>query len=108
MPSFGESSSGPGIPTIPFTSIRPQRATTYEIGTRGRRPDLTWELTGYRANISDELLCLYSAFGNCNVTNADKTFHQGIEAGLGMAMFKNIFVEGPQMPTNSGSTLPTR
>ena len=34
VPSYGESAIGPGIPTIPFTSIRPQRATTYEIGTR--------------------------------------------------------------------------
>ena len=66
IPSFGESSSFPA-PVIPFTSIRPQRATTYEIGTRGRRPDLFWELTGYRAEIKDEFLCLYSAFGNCNV-----------------------------------------
>jgi iron complex outermembrane recepter protein len=96
VPSFGESSSGPNIPTIPFTSIQPQRATTYEIGTRGRRPDLTWELTGYRANITDELLCLYSAFGNCNVTNADRTIHQGIEAGLGIAIFKGLFAVGEQ------------
>ena len=94
VPSFGESANGPGIPTIPFTSIRPQRATTYEIGTRGKRPDLTWELTAYRAEIKDELLCIYSAFGNCNVTNADRTVHQGIEAGLGVALFKNIFVRG--------------
>jgi len=96
VPSFGESASGPGIPTIPFTRIRPQRATTYEIGTRGKRSDLTWELTGYRAEIKDELLCLYSAFGNCNVTNADRTVHQGIEAGLGVAVFKGMFEAGPQ------------
>jgi iron complex outermembrane receptor protein len=94
VPSFGESASGPGIPTIPFTSIRPQTATTYEIGTRGRRPDLTWELTGYRAEITDELLCLYSAFGNCNVTNAGRTIHQGIEAGLGAAIVKGLFDTG--------------
>ncbi|MES2029044.1 MAG: TonB-dependent receptor [Pseudomonadota bacterium] len=97
VPSFGESSNGlQGTPLIPFTSIRPQRATTYEIGTRGQRPDLTWELTGYRANITDELQCLYSAFGNCNVTNADRTIHQGIEAGLGVAVFKGMFDAGPQ------------
>jgi iron complex outermembrane receptor protein len=89
IPSFGESSSFPA-PVIPFTAIRPQRATTYEIGTRGRRPDLFWELTGYRANIKDEFLCLYSAFGNCNVTNADRTVHQGLEAALGIALFRNI------------------
>lgn len=94
VPSFGESASGPGIPTIPFYLIQPQRATTYEIGTRGRRADLTWELTGYRAEIKNELLCLYSAFGNCNVTNADRTVHQGIEAGLGAAVFRDIFAPG--------------
>ena len=89
IPSFGESSSFPA-PVIPFTAIRPQRATSYEIGTRGRRPDLFWELTGYRANIKDEFLCLYSAFGNCNVTNADRSVHQGLEAALGIALFSNI------------------
>ena len=94
VPSFGESANGPGIPTIPFTSIRPQTATTYEIGTRGKRADFTWELTAYRARIKDELLCLYSAFGNCNVTNADRTVHQGIEAGVGAAIFRDMFVHG--------------
>lgn len=95
VPSFGESAFGPGIPTIPFTSIRPQIATTYEIGTRMKRSDYAWELTAYRANIRDELQCLYSAFGNCNVTNADRTIHQGIEAGAGAAIFRDIFVNGP-------------
>ncbi|MCK1419479.1 TonB-dependent receptor [Bradyrhizobium sp. 180] len=94
VPSFGESSIGPGIPTIPFTSIRAQIATTYEVGTRMRRPEYAWELTAYRANIRDELQCLYSAFGNCNVTNADRTLHQGIEAGAGAAIFRDIFVNG--------------
>ena len=90
IPSFGESANVPGT-FIPFTAIRPQRATTYEIGTRGRRPDLFWELTGYRAEIRDEFLCLYSAFGNCNVTNADRTVHQGLEAALGVAVLRNLF-----------------
>ena len=95
VPSFGESSFGPNIPTIPFTSIRPQTATTYEIGTRMRRPDYAWEITAYRANIRDELLCLYSAFGNCNVTNANSTMHQGIEAGASAAIFRGLFDNGP-------------
>lgn len=98
VPSFGESVApsfqNPTYPTIPFFDIKAQTATTYEIGTRGKRPDLTWELTGYRANIRNELMCFYSNFGNCNVTNADRTVHQGIEAGLGAAIFKNIFVQG--------------
>lgn len=93
IPSFGESSGFPA-PVVPFTAIRPQRATTYEVGTRGRRPDLFWELVGYRADIKDEFLCFYSSFGNCNVTNADSTYHQGIEAALGVALLKNLFVQG--------------
>jgi len=94
VPSFGESSSGPGIPTIPFTDIKAQRATTYEIGTRGRRPDLTWDFAIYRAEIQNELQCLYSAFGNCNVTNADRTVHQGVEAGIGAVVLKSMAVSG--------------
>jgi iron complex outermembrane recepter protein len=96
VPSFGESVSpnflNPTFPNIPFFLIKPQTATTYEIGTRVRRPDVAWELVGYRADIRDELLCQYSSFGNCNVTNLDRTIHQGIEAGAGAAIFKNIFV----------------
>jgi iron complex outermembrane receptor protein len=98
VPSFGESVSpnflNPNFPTIPFFLIKPQIATTYEIGTRGKRPDFSWELVGYRANIRDELQCQYSSFGNCNVTNLDRTIHQGIEAGVGAAIFKNVFVSG--------------
>jgi iron complex outermembrane recepter protein len=94
IPSFGESSSFPA-PVIPFNLIRPQRATTYEAGTRGRRPDLFWELVGYRAEIKNEFLCFFSSFGNCNVTNADRTVHQGIEAALGVAVLQNLFMQGP-------------
>jgi iron complex outermembrane receptor protein len=93
VPSFGESSSAPAIP---FWLIQPQTATTYEIGTRGERPDLTWELTGYRANIRNELQCMFGAPGQCNVVNADRTVHQGIEAGLGIAVLKGLFDDGPQ------------
>lgn len=98
VPSFGESVSpnflNPALPNIPFFLIKPQTATTFEVGTRMKRPDYAWELTFYRSNIDNELLCLYSAFGNCNVTNANKTIHQGVEAGAGAAIFREIFVGG--------------
>jgi iron complex outermembrane receptor protein len=92
VPSFGENS----FATAALSSIRAQTATTYEIGTRGRRPDFTWDLALYRADISDELQCLTAPAtpGACNVTNADKTVHQGIEAGFGVAVFKSLF--GPE------------
>ena len=94
VPSFGESVSGPGNPAIAFDSVKAQRATTYEIGTRGQRPDYTWDLALYRAEIRNELQCLYSAFNNCTVSNAERTVHQGIEAGFGAAVLKSIFVNG--------------
>ncbi|MGY3489962.1 iron complex outermembrane receptor protein [Bradyrhizobium sp. USDA 4011] len=99
VPSFGESVSpnflNPALPNIPFFSIKPQTATTYEVGTRMKRPDYAWEVALYRSEIDNELLCLYSAFGNCNVTNANKTVHQGIEAGAGAAIVRDIFAGGP-------------
>ena len=38
--------------------------------------------------------CLYSSFGNFNVTNANRTVHQGFEFGLGAAIWKSLFVSG--------------
>ena len=94
VPSFGESASFPN-PQIPFTDIKAQRATTIEIGTRGRREDFTWDLAAYRAEIDNELQCLYAAFGTCQVVNADKTIHQGLEIGFGVAVLKGMVVPGP-------------
>lgn len=95
-PSFGESVApnflNPTFPTIPFFDIKAQTATTYEIGTRGRRPDVTWDFALYHADLRNELQCFYSSFGTCNVTNADRTMHQGVEAGFGVSLFKGLAV----------------
>jgi iron complex outermembrane receptor protein len=93
-PSFGESVA---LQKIPFTAIKPQRATTYEIGTRGRTADYTWDLTVYRANIDDELICFTAAGqpnNTCQVGNADKTVHQGVELGFGAALVRGLFAGG--------------
>ena len=47
-----------------------------------------------RANIHNELQCFFSAFGNCNVTNADRTIHQGVEAGAGVSLYKGLWAFG--------------
>jgi iron complex outermembrane receptor protein len=91
VPSFGESSSVAGVN---FTHIEAQTAKTFEIGTRGRLPDFTWNLAIYRAMIDNELQCLYSSFGNCQVVNADKTIHQGVEIGFGAAIAKSMLADG--------------
>ena len=66
------------------TQLKPQRATTYEIGTRGKVSAIEWDLSLYRSEIEDELQCLTTGpFSACSAINADRTVHQGIEAGLG-------------------------
>jgi iron complex outermembrane receptor protein len=99
-PSFGE---GQGS-TVPWYDIEAQTATTYEIGTRGRRPDFTWDVALYRSDIRNELQCFTNSFGNCNVTNADRTVHQGIELGFGVAVLKNTFTASDKLWLNTAYT----
>jgi len=68
-----------------FTPLRPQAAWTGEIGTRGRRGALTWDVAVYRAELRGELLnyTVDPARGvPASTFNARRTVHQGIEAGL--------------------------
>ena len=72
-----------------FTPIAAQEAWTAEIGTRGRRGPLTWDLTLYRAWLDKELLQYTPNMpgpGGGSVPaatfNADETVHQGVEAAL--------------------------
>jgi iron complex outermembrane receptor protein len=89
VPSFGENT----FASAALSNIAAQTATTYEIGTRGRRPDFTWDVSLYHAQIKNELQCLTNpmALGQCHVTNADRTVHQGIESGFGVAFAKSLF-----------------
>ncbi|HWK40016.1 MAG TPA: TonB-dependent receptor, partial [Hyphomicrobium sp.] len=94
-PSFGENSAGAGQAN--FMDIKAQHATTYEIGTRGRTADYTWDLALYRANIDNELLCFTQQTqpdNTCQVANADKTVHQGVELGFGLAVARGLIVTG--------------
>ncbi|MET0273718.1 MAG: TonB-dependent receptor [Phenylobacterium sp.] len=79
-PNFGSMSpSGTG-----FAPVEAQEAWTAEIGTRGRRGPLTWDVTYYRARLDQEML-QYTAGQNgvpATTFNADRTIHQGLEAAL--------------------------
>lgn len=89
-PSFGENNfASPAL-------AKPQKAWSYEIGTRGRREDVTWDVAVYRMNIRDEFFCKDSGGGTgaCAVVNLDKTMHQGVELGFGAAVLKDLFVRG--------------
>lgn len=68
---------------ITAVDLKAQRATTYEIGTRGRSGGIGWDLSLYRSEIRNELQCLTTGpFSACSIINAGRTVHQGIEAGL--------------------------
>lgn len=87
------------------SNLNAQTATTYEIGTRGRRPDITWDVSLYRAQIRNELQCLTtSPFSPCSVVNADRTVHQGIEVGLGVAFLKSVFAPEDRFWFNAAYT----
>lgn len=64
-------------------NLQAQRATTYEIGTRGHSGGVGWDISLYRSEIDNELQCLTTApWALCSIVNAGHTVHQGIEAGL--------------------------
>lgn len=110
---FGNISRSAEVPSFDvnsFTSpagmdVDAQTATTYEIGTRGRTPDFTWDVSLYRAEIRNELQCLTTApWAPCTVVNADRTVHQGVEAGLGVAVLKSLFAQEDRVWLNVAYT----
>lgn len=66
-----------------------QRATTSEIGLRGRVRRLAWDLTAYDAHWRNEILRLADAQGEpLGAVNADRTRHQGIEAAARWLLYE--------------------
>lgn len=69
-----------------FVPVKPQRAWTAEVGTRGRLGHVQWDVTYYRADLRGEML-QYTVTTDipASTFNAGKTRHEGIEAGLSWA-----------------------
>ncbi|MCB2015426.1 MAG: TonB-dependent receptor [Sphingobium sp.] len=66
-----------------FVSLDPQTAWTAEIGTRGSLGIAQWDVSLYRADVTNEMLQYRIAPDYpASTFNADKTRHQGIEAAL--------------------------
>jgi iron complex outermembrane receptor protein len=66
-----------------FASVKAQRAWTAEVGTRGRRGPVTFDLVYYRAALEGELLQFTVGEGiPASTFNADETTHQGVEAAV--------------------------
>ncbi|NWK95306.1 ligand-gated channel protein [Sphingobium lactosutens] len=88
MPGFGELSQTPAGGAPGFTPVGLQKAWTAEIGTRGRLGIAAWDISLYRADISGEMLQYSVVAGTIPAAtfNADRTRHQGIEAGLDLTL----------------------
>ncbi|OYU48197.1 MAG: TonB-dependent receptor [Rhizobiales bacterium PAR1] len=99
VPTFGQ-----GMLVANFTSLKVQRATTFEIGTRGREEDYTWDVTAYHSRLNNEFQCVNVMFGACSEENTRRTVHQGIEAGFGAAIWKSAVSSGDKLWFNASYT----
>lgn len=84
-PSFSESLTG--LSNAAPTLRAAQKARTFELGTRGDHArgqvNLGWDVALYHARLKDELLAISVPPATASTTiNADRTVHQGVEAGL--------------------------
>ena len=86
-----------------LASLNAQRATTYEIGTRGKRDGVTWDVSLYRSNIRHEFQFFDLGGGNYQVVNANNTVHQGIELGGGFAIWRDAG-DGAEIRLNAAYT----
>lgn len=78
--------------------LKAQRATTYEIGTRGHRGAIGWDVSFYRSEVRNELQCLTTGpFSPCSIINARRTVHQGIEAGLDVTLPVSPLAQGDRI-----------
>ncbi len=90
MVNFGD---GPDV-SLEYTGLEPQRAWTVETGTRGEQGRFDWDLALYYSWLHNELLDVFDALGNDRGdVNIDRSYHRGIEAGLGIELLKSIFAK---------------
>lgn len=93
--NISRSGEAPTFAELNFTNViqsdtKAQRATTYEIGTRGTRENFTWDVALYHADIENEFQFFDLGGGNFLVTNANSTVHRGLELGFGFALWQNL------------------
>ncbi len=87
LPGYSELSQIPAGGLPGFVDVGPQKAWTMEIGMRGTHSIASWDVSLYRANIRGEML-QFAVSPNIPAAtfNADRTRHQGIEAGIDLAL----------------------
>lgn len=85
-----------------FVPLEAMDAWQLEVGTRGRRGGLHWDLAAYRTTIRDEILNQNvlpfpgAGFTVPTYRNADRTRHAGLELGLGYARAVSLLTSGAE------------
>jgi iron complex outermembrane receptor protein len=87
--------------TVPgYIALEGQSAWQYEIGGRGRRLGLGWDLSAYDVELRNEILNINvqpfpgAPFTVPTYRNAPKTRHTGLEAGLSYQLPGAVFARG--------------
>lgn len=110
---FGNVSRSTEVPT--FIALNPTaqddvpeveatKATTVELGTRGRRGRFAWDVAVYRSWVKDEIQLFNRGQGRTFVQNADETIHQGIELGVQADIVRGLLADEGSPDTLSLNT----
>lgn len=84
--------------TNTFVPLKQQRATTLEIGTRGKWDRLTWDVTLYRSDLRDEMLQFTTnPLIPAATFNAPRTLHQGVELGASFDLVQDVTGAGDRI-----------
>jgi iron complex outermembrane receptor protein len=83
-----------------FIDLKGQSAWQYELGARGRKFGLAWDVSAYDIELEDEILNVNvrpfpgAAFTVPTYRNAPRTRHSGVEGGAAFQMPGGIFLSG--------------
>ncbi len=93
-PTFSEITVNP---TYTLTLV-PQKATNFEVGTRGQTQNYNWQLAFYHSDIENEFQCITTTpnTGFCSQVNIPRSVHQGVEFGGGAALLSGLLETGPR------------
>jgi len=81
---------------VSTTDLRPVRAGSWEAGVRTAwRGVLTLEATAYTMRLRDDIVTFFDPANGLRLTqNAGATNHRGVEVGVGIALLRDVKLEG--------------
>ncbi len=78
--------------TKDWSMLKPQTATTFEVGTSGEYAGTQWSLSYYHSAVRNELLSVMTPtsqlYNNATYGNASPTTHQGVEFALHSTLYQ--------------------